>query len=144
MAIPLAITSVLGSGDGGILAPLSKLAGSLIGGTRTQVNTSTTSNLSASVNPAIVVSVGDGQISPISGGSSTASGTSPINASQDDGLPSSFFGPSPLGGVPSSGRIDLSAAGPGDGFLAGLFNDPVMLMLVAGGAFLLFTSTAKG
>ena len=119
-------------------------AGGLSGGSRQQVNTSTSTSLSAAVNPNIFVSLGDGQVSPVSGGSASASGTSPISASQDDRLPAGFFGQPPLGALPGSGRVDLSAAGPGDGgLLAGLFSDPTTLLLIAGGVALFAFSGGK-
>ena len=138
MAFPISALTSLIPGVG-------KLAGFLGGGSRQSVNTSTSTPLSAAVNPNIFVSLGDGQVSPVSGGSASASGVSPITSSQDDGLPQGFFGQPPLGALPGSGRLDLSAAGPGDGgLLAGLFDDPITLLLLAGGGFMLFSAFGKG
>lgn len=108
--------------------------GGLTGGTKQNTNVSQSSNVSVAASPVIGIAFGAGGSAPTSSGGATGNATSPLTAQQ----PGETYGLSPRQGTsvplsPSSSSLDVqrsAAAG-------GLFSDPLVLIALAAGAFLL-------
>ena len=120
----------------GILASLAgKLGGSVLGASRTNINqtNSQSSNTSVGFNPVIALSVGGAATGSPSGG---ASGSAAATSSGGGGGANPWGSPAP---VNSLGDLPQATGG----MFGGLLNDPMMLVLLAAGGFLLFGGLKK-
>ncbi len=119
----------------------------LMGGTKQQVSQSVSQSVSAVASPVVSVVTGGGESSPqLSGVSPVASATA---ASSPMLLGDTFpaFASAPLLPMPSAGFDDISQVSPAavraanGGLFDGLFDNPLILVGLAVGAFLLFNAS---
>ena len=106
------------------------------GGGSTEVSTSQSVGVNTVASPIVGVSLGGGTVSPSGGGSATGS---PSASSLAQSVPSSggslFPSFSPAPGVNDLDDVQFQSAG----VLGGLFSDPMILLAMAGVAYLFFT-----